>query len=80
MVYTIKTDVTEDGKVHQTCGFLKPVQPRGDKLEPFTHTVYINSTKIKLETLLGDKITWIYDTKEAEIRKALIKLGWTPPK
>ncbi len=23
---------------------------------------------------------WIYDTKESEIKKALIKLGWKPPK
>ena len=25
-------------------------------------------------------IEWIYDTKESEIKKALIKLGWKPPK
>ena len=34
----------------------------------------------KIDDICCEVTTWVTDTREAEIKKALIKLGWTPPK
>ncbi len=41
----------------------------------------IDNTTIKQEfvDVAGQMHRWVMDTRETQIREALIKLGWTPP-
>jgi hypothetical protein len=37
------------------------------------------ATQTKLSDLCQNMVRWTLDTREAEVKKALIALGWTPP-
>lgn len=50
--------------------------------EKITVSTNIHSDGRIVQTVdsLGHAMTWIVETREKQIREALIALGWTPPK
>lgn len=63
-------------------GFIKGVQSYHTEVGDFEvlTTVHKSGLVFQREKFLNNIITKMFDTKDKHVRKALIALGWTPPK